>query len=74
MPDSVLKTRNVRAWKIADDTGGGIKAGITDCAFQIAIGKTGDLIAPAVLTETFAGATAADARQGKCVLNAAGLR
>ena len=74
MPDTVLKTRNVRAWEIANDAGGGIKAGIADCAFQITTGKTGDLIAPAVLTETFAAATAADARQGKFVLNAAGLR
>ena len=74
MPDAVLKARDVRAWEIADDTGGGIKAGIADCAFQITTGKTGDLIAPAVLTETFAAATDADARQGKFVLNAAGLR
>ena len=50
MPDAVLKARDVRAWEIADDTGGGIKAGITNAALQIATGKTGDLIAPAVNT------------------------
>ena len=65
MPDTVLKARDVRAWEIADDAGGGIKAGIANAAFQIATRKTGDLIAPAVITETFAGATGADACQGK---------